>query len=70
MKVTQLIEKYRFLFLLTFIVVTISMMFYGFGLLDSIIMSLILSTIATTIKYYGDMFFDKITRRWFSKNKQ
>jgi len=69
MKVTQIMEKYKILFLLIFIVITISMVFYGFGLLDSIVASFVISTIATVIKYYGDKIFDKITRKWFSKNK-
>jgi len=65
MSITKIVEKYKFLFLLSFVVITIALMFNDVRLFDSIVFSIIFSSLAVTIKYYGDKLFDK----WFSKKK-
>jgi len=69
MRITQIMEKYKVLFLIIFIVTIFGLIFNGIKLFDSTIISLILSTIVITVKYYVDKLFIKIEKKWFSKSK-
>lgn len=63
-------KKYTYLFIIVFIALTITGLIMGYPLLDSAISSMIITIIATPIKYFGDKVFDKIEKKWFSKIRQ
>lgn len=57
-----IVEKYKLVFFLTFIVMSFGMMFQGVDLFDSIIVGVIFSIFVVIVKYYGDKLLIKIRK--------